>query len=297
VCTLGTDKFMNDVTALLKIFSMSVTTPQDELKGKSAKRNPSTLVKLDEEGVVFRSYLNGDKITLTPESAIQAQKYLHSDIIITLDILLPLNISKRKLLESFHRTHRWEARSLAEHLKNPQRQAIYCVLHGGTDIELRLLSFQYLSQLPFDGFAIGGSLGRTKDDMNDVLKALSPHLQRTQKPIHLLGIGDPNGILLALGHGIDTFDSCFPTRTGRHGTLLSESGYVNITKNEFKDKFSRPPVLHCSCLACTHYSAAYLHHLYKVHEPAGMMLGTLHNLHFILEKMRQIREMIKDNKI
>ena len=165
----GHHTFMNRSMPLItdsggfQVFSLMYGTVKDELKSKGTKKGDNAVLKITEEGVVFRSYRDGKKILLTPETSVQAQKKLGADIIIPFDELPPYHIDKNKLIESLHRTHRWEQRSLEEHLKNPQGQAMYAVVHGGIDPELRALSAKFLTQLPFDGFAIGGSLGKNKE--------------------------------------------------------------------------------------------------------------------------------------
>lgn len=205
-----------------QVFSMSTNESQDELKGKSQKKqNKPLLISNKETGVKFRSYLDGHSIELTPESSVEAQKAIGADIIIPLDILLPYNVKERKMLEMFHRTHRWEARSLQVHLQQPKQQAMYSVLHGGVDRGLRKVSVDYLTRLPFQGHAIGGSLGKTRQEMEALITYLMPLIPR-EKPVHLLGIGDIESITQTLPHGIDTYDSAYPTKAGRHGQLFSE---------------------------------------------------------------------------
>jgi len=160
-----------------------------ELKGTGSKQRPSTLLKQTEEGVLFRSYRDGTKIFLSPETSVIAQKELGADIIIPLDQLLPYSVDRFHLKESLELTHRWEQRSLTQHLSDPSEQAMYCVLHGGLDRELRQHSIDFLSKLPFDGFAIGGSLGKTRDDLIKLLDFMMPKLEYS-KPRHILGIGD-----------------------------------------------------------------------------------------------------------
>lgn len=233
-----------------QVFSMANTTSQDELKGKIARkggnRAPNLLKKISEKGALFRSYRDGKLIELTPESSVQAQKKFGADIIIPLDILLPNAVSIKKLLEAFHRTHRWEAASLREHLKDLKQQAMYAVLHGGTNRDLRRLSIEYLSSLPFQGMAIGGSLGRTTTEMHELLRDIVP-LIPTHFPIHLLGIGDPPSVKVGASLGIDTFDSAYPTKTGRHGQFFTDQGSIDLTKPKFKNMHSRPPVEGCTC--------------------------------------------------
>ena len=203
-----------------QVFSLLYTDSQNELKGKKNKKTSPSVMRINEEGVLFRSYRDGGMIMLTPESSVKAQKMLGADIIIPFDELPPNSFSPEQLEMSMERTHRWELRSLEEHLRNPREQAMYAVIHGGTDLSLRKKSVEFLSKHPFDGYAIGGSLGKDKTEMRDMLEGLSQFLPR-DKPIHLLGIGDIEGIELCLPFGFETFDSSYPTRLGRHGTYLT----------------------------------------------------------------------------
>eukprot|EP01121_Diplochlamys_sp_Union-15-3_P002387 TRINITY_DN1208_c0_g1_i21.p1 TRINITY_DN1208_c0_g1~~TRINITY_DN1208_c0_g1_i21.p1 ORF type:complete len:279 (-),score=27.00 TRINITY_DN1208_c0_g1_i21:54-890(-) len=278
---------------------MSNTLPQKELKGSVVKYSDdrAKVLSVKEEGVTFISYRDGKHIHLTPESSVHAQKDLGADIIIPLDILLPQHATPKKRIEALHRTHRWEARSLREHIKNPKNQAMYAVIHGGTDEQLRELSLKYLCSLPFSGIAIGGSLGSTKTEMNQVLSFMSPRLP-PNLPIHLLGIGDPESIDSVVRFGIDTLDSAFPTRLGRHGTIFVDGGVNLILKrSEYKRDFDKPLVPGCTCPVCKTYSRGYVHHLLKAQEPLAKTLGSIHNLHFMFEKMRVIREMILNDDL
>lgn len=269
-------------------------------KNKSMSGNDA--VKVTEEGVTFRSYRDGSKFLLTPESTVQAQKDIGADIIIPLDELPPYHISEDKLAESVDRSHRWEARSLKEHLKNVQEQAMYCVVHGGVDVEQRTKSVNYLTSLPFDGYAIGGSLGSSRDELKDLLSWMMPLFDEKEdriknKPRHLLGIADEVNIRNAVPMGLDTMDSCYPTRLSRHGTLLTKEGKIHITQGKHKDSFNVPIDEGCQCSTCQTYDRAYLHHLFKAQEPLATMLGTVHNIHFMNEMMKQIRQDILDDKI
>jgi len=231
-------------------------------------------VKVTEEGVVFRSYRDGRKIPLTPESTIRAQKSFGADIIIPLDELPPYHIDPKVLEDSVERTHRWEARSLMEHLKDVREQAIYCVIHGGLDRNLRKKSLEYLTSLPFDGYAIGGSLGKNGEELMELLEWMMPmmnedgngsdgRVNRREKPRHLLGIADEPSILGAVKNGIDTMDSCYPTRLSRHGTLLSREGKVHIKSGKYSRQFGVPIDSECGCSTCRNYDRAYLWHLFK----------------------------------
>jgi queuine tRNA-ribosyltransferase len=185
-------------------------------------RRPNSVLKIQEEGVTFKSYVDGRRIHLTPESSVLAQKAFASDICIPLDVLHPYNVTAEQLKQSVFMTHRWEARSLKQHLSDVQQQAMYCVLHGGVDKAMRAHSAEYLTSLPFDGLAVGGSLGKDRDEMMSVLADLMPLLPQ-EKPVHLLGIADVLSIARSVPLGIDTFDSCYPTRMARHGQV-----YVHV---------------------------------------------------------------------
>jgi queuine tRNA-ribosyltransferase len=232
---------------------------------------------------------------------VEAQKSYGADIIIPLDQLPPYHIDRQKLVESVNRSHRWEARSLRKHLENVKEQAMYCVVHGGVDVEMRTESVQYLTSLPFDGYAIGGSLGKNSDELLQLLEWMMPMMDeghRKDKPRHLLGIADEESILGAVGHGIDTFDSCYPTKVARHGTLLSRTGKVNIASGVKHSKAYGIPIDdECKCSTCRHYDRAYLWHLFKAKEPLFMQLSAIHNIQYMNDLMKQQRQDILDGKI
>ena len=256
---------------------------------------------MTEEGVTFRSYRDGSKFLLTPESTVQAQKDIGADIIIHFDELLPFHISPHKLAESVDRSHRWEARSLKEHLRNVQNQAMYSVIHGGLDKEQRTKSVEYLTSFPFDGYAIGGSLGSNRDELKDLLSWLMPLFEKDDrvrtKPRHLLGIAEEVNIRNVVSMGLDTMDSCYPTRLSRHGTLMTKKGLIHITQGKYEHAYGVPIDEDCQCTTCQQHDRAYLHHLYKAKDPLATMLGTVHNIHFMNDMMKQIRQDILDNKI
>jgi queuine tRNA-ribosyltransferase len=297
----GLHKFMNRKGALItdsggfQVFSLMYGGVNSELKSKGTKKYDGSVLKINEDGVLFRSYRDGSPLLLTPESSIQAQKALGADIIIPLDELPPYHIDARALKRSFDRTHRWEERSLHEHLQNPQNQAMYAVVHGGIDPKLRKLSASILGKLPFDGFAIGGSLGKNREEMVTMLQTLTPQLPET-KPNHLLGIGDLLSIEAGIPLGIDTFDSSHPTKCARHGLLFTKQGSIKINQMRYRD-FHEPIDPQCSCLTCLHYTAAYLHHLFKAHEPVAHTLASIHNTAYMMDLMRHYREKIVEGEI
>lgn len=278
-----------------QVFSLAYGSVADELKSRGTRKTGGSVLKINEDGVLFRSYRDGSKMLLTPESSIQAQKDLGADIIIPFDELPPYHIAHDDLKVSLARTHRWEKRSLEEHLRNPQGQAMYAVVHGGIDQDLRKESSAFLANLPFDGFAIGGSLGKNKEEMHTLLSFTLPQLP-DDKPNHLLGIGDLPSIERSVPLGIDTFDSSYPTRAARHGVLLTSQGSLNITKAENATKFTSV-VDGCACPTCTKFSAAYLHHLFKANELTSMALASVHNVHFMVQLMQRMRQAIVDDRI
>ena len=279
-----------------QVFSLAYGSVKEEIKSKGLKRHTEAVVKITEEGVLFRSYRDGSPILLTPETSVLAQKALGADIIIPFDELPPYHIDPNKLKDSLHRTHRWEERSLLEHKKNPQQQAMYAVIHGGINPELRKLSCKTLTALPFDGFAIGGSVGKNKEEMIEMLKYTVPLLPK-HTPNHLLGIGDLPSIDECVKLGIDTFDSSYPTRAARHGTLfLGVNNYLRIKQTAYKNRFE-PIDRTCECYTCLNYTVAYLHHLFKAKEMTGMALATIHNLHFMIKLMKDYQHAILSDDI
>ncbi len=273
-----------------QVFSLAYGSVANELKGRGNKQSGNLVMKINEEGVLFRSYRDGSKVLLTPESSVEAQKDLGADIIIPFDELPPYHIKNDALKVSLARTHRWEKRSLDAHLRKRAGQAMYAVIHGGIDLDLRKQSCETLTKLDFDGFAIGGSMGKNKEEMHSILNHTLPLLPK-EKPNHLLGIGDIESIDLGVALGIDTFDSSYPTRAARHGVALSWHGPVKLTRAENANTF-RPIDEKCSCPTCKNFSLAYLHHLFKAKELSALSLASIHNLHFMVDYMADIREKI-----
>lgn len=297
----GLHKFINRKLPIItdsggfQVFSLAYGSVADELKSRGTKKVGGSVLKITEDGVHFRSYRDGAKVILTPESSILAQKDLGADIIIPFDELPPYHITPEALKKSLDRTHRWEQRSLEEHQKNPQGQAIYAVIHGGVDQQLRKTSADFLTNLDFDGFAVGGSIGKTKEEMYDLLSYTFPLLPE-DKPNHLLGIGDLASIERCIPLGIDTFDSSYPTRSARHGVLLTDNGGLNINKTENAFNFS-PIADSCACPTCSQFSVAYLNHLFKARELTSMSLATAHNLYYMVQLMQKYRQLILEDRV
>jgi len=298
-----------------QVFSLAYGSVQEELSSKGELKRAGTkkknygngmgkdAVKVSEDGVLFRSYRDGSKFLLTPESTVEAQKKIGADIIIPLDELPPYHIDRKVLEESVDRSHRWEARSLRAHLNDVKEQAMYCVVHGGIDRELRTKSVDFLTSLPFDGYAIGGSLGNVKQELKDLLDWMMPmfdddsDVERKRKPRHLLGIADEDNIRHAVTRGIDTMDSCYPTRVARHGTVLTKDGSIKLKSGKYSKQFGVKIDDSCTCPTCQHYDRAYLWHLFKANEPLAATLAAQHNIHYMNDMMKSIREDIMENKI
>ena len=177
---------------------------------------------------------------------------------------------------------------------------MYCVIHGGVDFELRKKSIDYLTSLPFDGYGIGGSLGNGREELKELLSWLMPMMNegdRQKKPRHLLGIADEESIRNAVTHGIDTLDSCYPTRIARHGTVMSREGLLRLKSGKHSRSFGIPIDSECKCTTCQHYDRAYLWHLFKAYEPLAIPLASIHNLYYMNTMMAGIREDILNDRI
>ncbi|KAI3436502.1 hypothetical protein D9Q98_005919 [Chlorella vulgaris] len=308
----GLHSFMNRQRPLItdsggfQVFSLAYGTVHEEVNslkrgsGKSRHKSEHNLVaKVTEEGVTFRSYRDGTKMLLTPESSVLAQKQLGADIIIPLDELPPYHTEPAVLAASLARSHRWMARSLHTHLSDIRQQVMYAVVHGGMSLELRQQSVDYLTSLPFDGFAVGGSLGKNREELFWLLERIMPRLHErgaSSKPVHILGIADTESIPKLVTYGADTFDSCYPTRVGRHGSMLTANGPLRVTSGQYKTAF-RTPVEGCTCHTCRTHSLAYLHHLVKAKEPLAASLLAIHNLHHMNAMMAGLRQKILADEI
>jgi queuine tRNA-ribosyltransferase len=246
------------------------------------------LREVDQDGVTFRSHLDGTLHRLTPEKAVAIQEELGADIIMCLDECSePTNRAYNE--QALARTHAWAARCLEAQKR--EDQTLYGIIQGGIFPDLRQASAEYITRLGFQGYAIGGlSVGESKEDMHRTLEATVPCLPE-EKPRHLLGVGSPDDLFEGVARGVDTFDCVLPTRMARNGTVLTRRGRVNL-RNACHADDSTPIVEGCTCYACQHFSRAYLRHLIRAKEILGLHLTTLHNLHFTLDLMHCIREAI-----
>jgi queuine tRNA-ribosyltransferase len=248
------------------------------------------LRRVSDEGVTFRSHIDGSQHNLTPELAIKYQEALGADIIMALDECPAHDDSLDKVNKATERTHKWAERCLKAHER--PGQALYAIVQGGLFPELRRQSAEYLASLDFPGYAIGGlSLGEPKGitmGMVEETTALLPE----NKPRYLMGVGSPEDIVEAVALGCDIFDSALPTRVARNGALFTWQGRVNITNAAYAD-MEEPIVDSCGCYCCRNFSAAYLHHLFNAGELLAYRLATIHNLSFISQLMKKIRGAIE----
>jgi queuine tRNA-ribosyltransferase len=249
------------------------------------------LRKVSDEGVTFRSHIDGSQHHLTPELAVRYQESLGADIIMVLDECPAHDDSPDKVKKATERTHRWAERCLKAH-KRPG-QALYAIVQGGIFPELRRQSAEYLASLDFPGYAIGGlSIGEPKKVTLAMIEETAALLPET-RPRYLMGVGSPEDIVEAVARGCDIFDSALPTRVARNGALFTWQGRVNITNSAFAN-MEQPVVAGCGCYSCRNFSAAYLHHLFNTGELLAYRLATIHNLSFIAELMAKIRGAVLD---
>jgi queuine tRNA-ribosyltransferase len=252
------------------------------------------LRKITEQGVKFRSPVNGDACFLTPEESMRIQKVLNSDIVMVLDECTPYPASFEQARLSMELSLRWAARSKAAHAGNPN--ALFGIVQGGMYEELRSRSLAGLLEIGFDGYAIGGlSVGEPREDMLRVLEHLTPRMPQAQ-PRYLMGVGTPEDIVDAVLRGVDMFDCVMPTRNARNGWLFTRNGNIKLKNAQYRLD-TRPPDEECHCYTCRHFSRAYLHHLHRVGEILGSRLNTIHNLHFYQEMMQGIRKAIADGTL
>lgn len=248
------------------------------------------LRRVDDEGVIFRSHIDGSTHRFTPEKVIALQEQLGADIIMPLDeCTVPHDYTYN--VQALARTHRWAERSLAA--KRRSDQALYGIVQGGIFQDLRIQSAQFLRALDLPGYAIGGlSVGESKAEMHQVLEWLHPELPR-ERPRYLMGVGSPEDLFECVARGIDQFDCVLPTRMARNGAVLTHRGRLNLRNAQYAAD-PMPIEEGCPCYTCTTFSRAYLRHLIMADEITGLYLTTLHNLHFMLDLMRRIRQSILD---
>ena len=254
----------------------------------------ANLRKIDERGVAFRSPIDGAPVFLGPEQAIAAQHALGSDIVMVFDECTPYPAQRPDVEASMELSLRWAERSRAAHGDHPA--ALFGIVQGGMHDDLRARSTRGLVDLGFDGYALGGlSVGEPKTVMYEVLRRAAPRLP-ADRPRYVMGIGTPGDIVFAVANGIDMFDCVLPTRNARNGWLFTSRGVVKI-RNSSHARDTGPVDPDCTCYVCRHYSRAYLRHLQQANEILGSRLNTIHNLHFYLTLMAELREAIAGRRL
>jgi queuine tRNA-ribosyltransferase len=253
----------------------------------------SELRKITEEGVKFASPINGDRIFLTPERAIEVQHALGSDIVMQFDECTPYPATEKQARQSMELSARWGARCKQAHADSPH--ALFGIVQGGMYPALRSESLQRLTEIGFHGYAVGGlSVGEPEVERLAVLDAIGPQLPATH-PHYLMGVGTPRDLVQAVARGIDMFDCVMPTRNARNGHLFTSQGVIKI-RNAVHKADPNPLDPECDCYTCSHYSRAYLHHLDRCNEILGSRLNTIHNLRYYQNHMRRIREAIEADR-
>lgn len=252
--------------------------------------------KITEEGVKFSSPINGDRLFLSPETSMQIQRVLNADVVMQFDECTPYEIdgqpvTREQAGQSMRLSLRWAKRSLDEFHREGNPNALFAIVQGGMFEDLRDESLAALEQMDFHGVAIGGlSVGEPKDDMQRILRHTGPKLP-AHKPHYLMGVGTPEDLVEGVANGIDMFDCVMPTRNARNGWLFTRYGDLKLRNARYKDE-DLPIDESCDCATCRNFSRAYLHHLHRAGEILGARLNTLHNLHYYLQLMREIRASI-----
>lgn len=291
---MGWDGPMLTDSGGFQIFSLGHGGVADEIKARALSARDRTLLSISEEGAAFRSYLDGSRHLLTPEIAIRTQRLLGADLILVLDECTPFHADRAYTERSLQRSIRWADRSLAEFERGDDgAQALYGISQGGVYADLRAEAADYLNGRPFFGHAIGGSLGSTVDQMDEVVGFATRGLDRS-RPTHLLGIGSIRDIFAGVQQGIDSFDCVNPTRIARHGGALVRGRAkerINLRNARFRDD-PGPIEPDCDCYCCRRFSRAYLHHLLKADEWLGPQLLTIHNIAVMNRLMRELRAAI-----
>ncbi|MGH8764973.1 MAG: tRNA guanosine(34) transglycosylase Tgt [Burkholderiales bacterium] len=250
--------------------------------------------KISEEGARFASPINGDKLLLTPEESMRIQRALNSDVVMAFDECTPYPATEEQARQSMELSMRWAERSKRAHEGNSN--ALFGIVQGSTYEHLRESSLKQLEQIDFDGYALGGlAVGEPAEDRSRILRQLTPQLPE-DRPRYLMGMGTPEDLIEAVQAGVDMFDCVLPTRNARNGWLFTRSGDIKIRNARWRDDV-QPLDPACACYTCRNFSRAYLHHLQRANEILGAQLNTLHNLHYYLELMRELRSAIEVERL
>ena len=250
---------------------------------------------ITEEGVHFKSHIDGKELFLTPEKSIEIQNKLDSDIAMSFDECPPASATHEYLKNSVERTIRWAKRGKAVH--NNPNQALFGIVQGGAHEDLRKYSATEIVKLDFDGYSIGGVAndGESKEDMYKAIDYSIPYLPE-DKVRYLMGVGEPIDIIEGVIRGVDIFDCVLPTRIARHGQAFTRSGKINLNNAKYKEDFT-PIEENCDCYACKHYTKAYIRHLLNTREMLGGRLLSIHNIRFLIRLTEELREAIKEDRI
>ena len=302
-----------------QVFSLGYGSVSDEIKGKRSSKGFK--LKIDEDGIIFKSPRDGRFIPLTPELSMRMQKQIGADFIFVLDECTPYHMTKEQVETAMNRSHRWEKRSFDEHKKLGSNQGLYGIVQGGVYEDLRIESIDFVNSLPFFGHGIGGSLGANHQHMRQILQLCNDRLA-PERPKHLLGIGKIADIELAVPYNIDTFDCVHPTRIARHGgglvnksTIYDDKSEQNLSRSTpFEESHSaekqirehislknaqykydyRPIQENCNCYTCMNFTRSYINYLFAAKEILGILLLVEHNVHFMNKLMQDIRQRIKE---
>ncbi len=255
----------------------------------------SKMRKITEEGVEFRHHKSGEKLFLSPEKSIAIQNNLGADIIMSFDECPPFDSDYKYMKDSVDRTIRWAKRGKEAH-KNPETQALFGIVQGGGNKEIRKYCMEELAKIDFPGYSIGGlSVGESKKDMYEMLEYLKDIMPQ-DKPRYLMGVGSPDDLIVGSMNGIDMFDCVLPTRNARHGSAFTHDGKIQVKNLELKHS-KEPLDSMCDCYVCKTFTRAYLNHLIKADEILGMRLISYHNLYFLKSLMHDIRTAIKEDRL
>lgn len=255
----------------------------------------SDLREITEEGVSFRSHLNGEPLFLSPEKSMEIQNALGADIIMAFDECPPYPADREYVKNSMDRTYRWLQRCATAH-RRKEEQALFGIIQGGMYQDLRQESARQITSVDLPGYAIGGlSVGEPKEMMYEALEWTTP-LMPKEKPRYLMGVGSPDALVEGAVRGVDMFDCVLPTRIARNGTTMTSQGRVVVRNAKYARDFS-PLDPECDCYTCRNYSRAYLRHLIKAEETFGLRLTTYHNLHFLLKLMEKMRQAIREDRL
>ncbi len=255
------------------------------------------LRKVDEDGVRFRSHIDGSEHHIGPKEAISNQQRLGADIIMCLDQCIAHGVSRNAVRSAMSRTHRWATECYQTHSASPNfdSQALFGIVQGGAFADLRDESAKRISEIPFHGYAIGGlAVGESKQQMYDITGQVADLLPK-DKPRYLMGVGSPEDLVECVAQGVDMFDCVLPTRVARNGAMFTRHGRVNITKRSFAD-VDVPVDPECDCYGCQNFSAGYLWHLFRAKEMLGLRLASTHNLRYLFRLMGEVREAILEDR-